>query len=85
MVYLISLIIGCEEFFMHKRLFLLTGVLMLSGCGAYDSGHKDGYAAGYNTTCNIRGTLVEDSWNPVYKKGYKDGYKEGSVACMRRR
>ena len=58
---------------------------MLSGCGAYDSGHKDGYAAGYNTTCNIRGALVEDSWNPVYKKGYKDGYKEGSVACMRRR
>ena len=54
-----------------KKILLLLGLCVLTGCDGYDSGYSDGYAAGYNTTCNIRSTLVSDSINPLYKNGYK--------------
>ena len=61
----------------------------LSGCGEsadsrYDYGYSDGYAAGYNTTCEIRGTLVKGDWDDeAYANGYRDGYAEGALDCRR--
>jgi len=68
---------------MRNLAIALLTLMVLSGCSSYDSGYSDGYASGYNTTCNIRATPVEDSWNPLYKKGYKEGYADGSLACRR--
>lgn len=49
----------------------------------YDSGYSDGYAAGYNTTCEIRATIIEGDWSDEnYTNGYEDGYLEGSEACL---
>lgn len=47
----------------------------------YDRGYSDGYAAGYNTTCEIRSTLVEGSDNRAYQRGYSEGYSAGASAC----
>ena len=49
----------------------------------YDAGYGDGYAAGYNSTCKIRATLVEGDWdNAHYSRGYNRGYIEGSAECL---
>ena len=51
----------------------------------FDTGYNDGYAAGYNTTCNIRSTLIEGDWeNEDYTEGYEYGYSDGSRACLNR-
>lgn len=61
--------------------------LLISACGgidedAYDRGHSDGFAVGYNTTCEIRATLVEGDWsNEDYSRGYADGQTAGTIAC----
>jgi hypothetical protein len=63
------------------------GIFLLSGCGeTYDSafgrGSSDGYAAGYNTTCKIRSTIVAGDWDiPGYQEGYNAGYREGANDC----
>lgn len=71
---------------MKKRLFVLCSfVFVLSACSPadkYDTGYKDGYATGYNTTCKIRATIIEADWgNESYSKGYHKGYEVGSIAC----
>ena len=64
---------------------LLT--FILSSCGesnvaAYDRGYDDGYAVGYNTTCQIRATLIAGDWdNANYSRGYADGNTAGTIAC----
>lgn len=30
---------------------------------AHDRGFDDGYAAGYNTTCEIRATMIDGDWD----------------------
>jgi uncharacterized protein YceK len=47
-----------------KTTILIAVMALLSGCGEsadsrYDGGYKDGYAEGYNTTLELRATLVE--------------------------
>lgn len=69
---------------------LLAIVLVVSGCedkeAAYDSGYGDGYAVGYNTTCQIRRTLIEGNWSSEsYSKGYEAGMVAGINACNARR
>ncbi len=72
--------------------FLLAFILLLSlgGCGEsadvrYDRGFNDGYAAGYNTTCKIRVTLISGEWDDKqYSRGYRDGYSEGSIECNKK-
>ena len=42
------------------------------------------YAVGYNTTCEIRATLVEGNWdNQDYMEAYNDGYADGAADCRR--
>lgn len=61
----------------------------LSGCTSeadredrYGVGYRDGYAVGYNTTCEIRATLVEGAWDdPDYARGYADGQTAGTIDC----
>lgn len=65
---------------------LLSSVLALQACSdpdeRYDVGYDDGYAAGFNTTCEIRATLIEgDFENSHYQQGYEAGYAEGARAC----
>jgi hypothetical protein len=48
----------------------------------FDTGYSDGYASGYNTTCEIRATLVEGDWkNQHYKSGYIQGHSAGAADC----
>ena len=70
-----------------KFLNILFLPLLLMGCfGSSDEdrsrGYSDGYAAGYNTTCNIRATLISGEWsNSDYTSGYNQGYAAGAYAC----
>ena len=63
--------------------------ILLTGCKArlgQDEGYSDGYAAGYNTECQIRATLVHGEWdNAKYKAGYDAGYAAGAADCRRAR
>lgn len=75
---------------MYKTLFFTLAVLALSSCTDSEeresAGRSDGYAVGYNTTCEIRATLVEGDWDdPDYSRGYNEGYAEGARACLRSR
>ena len=76
---------------MNKLLLAILLLLPLSGlvgCNAeadWDRGHKDGYAAGLNTTCQYRSTMVHGEWdNRNYKDGYDVGYRSGAAECYRR-
>jgi hypothetical protein len=68
-----------------KYLPIIVFPLLLSACSnedKFDVGYDDGYAAGYNTTCEIRATMVEGDWdNQSYSRGYKKGYETGSQDC----
>ncbi len=70
---------------------MLSGVIALTGCGPsadsrYDYGFNDGYATGYNTTCEIRATLIKGDWKDErYSTGYRDGYSEGASECKKSR
>ena len=74
---------------MSRGYLLITTAICissLSACDAfndqYDSGYDDGWAAGYNTTCKIRATMIEGDWNSEsYSRGYSDGYADGSKEC----
>lgn len=72
------------------RLITITCLpLALLGCyeeDKSDAGYGDGYAAGYNTTCNIRATLIEgDFGNSTYAEGYRLGYSDGAFDCQNNR
>ena len=72
----------------RTRALGLCVFLSLFGCESadsrYDAGFNDGYAVGYNTTCEIRATLVEGDWDDDnYSAGYRDGYAEGAIDCRR--
>lgn len=62
-------------------------LLSLTGCSgvdeeAYDRGYDDGYAVGYNTTCEVRSTMIEGDWSDEdYSRGYAEGQTEGAIAC----
>jgi len=69
----------------RKIVFALCCATLLS-CGDYegdyDRGFGDGHAAGYNTTCEIRTTLISGDWdNKGYSDGYADGYDIGASEC----
>jgi hypothetical protein len=70
---------------MNKIIILAILALILSGCDSTDwtdVGYSDGYAVGYNTTCNIRATLIEGKWdNSDYSEAYYAGYEDGERAC----
>ena len=74
---------------MIKKLLIAFSLLfILQGCSSsdedYDYGYGDGYGAGYNTTCNIRSTMIKADWdNKNYSSGYRDGYADGARACKR--
>jgi hypothetical protein len=73
------------------KLLFPAGVIVLAGCfpnadERYDSGYSDGYAVGFNTTCEIRATLIEGDWdNADYSRGYADGTADGSTECLRQK
>jgi hypothetical protein len=49
----------------------------------YEYGRADGYATGFNTTCQLRITIVKgDCDDKHYTKGYNDGYRAGAVGCI---
>lgn len=64
-------------------------VFLLAACSAsekydsaFDRGYSDGFASGYNTTCEIRVTLIAGDWETNgYKLGYDSGYSAGSEQC----
>lgn len=66
---------------------LVIAFLSLAGCfedseERYDVGYSDGYAEGYNTTCEIRATLVEGDWSSeAYSRGYNAGRLAGAEQC----
>ena len=68
----------------------VTCLIFLSGCAEKrdwaDVGYSDGYASGYNTTCEIRTTLIEGKFEKKeYKSAYDRGYLDGSNACKKER
>lgn len=73
-----------------RRVVTLLGViplLALDACegadSAFDRGYGDGYAVGYNATCEIRTTLVAGDWdNKHYSRGFADGQTDGAIACI---
>lgn len=69
-----------KYFFILAIIFILT-----NSCDSTDwadVGYSDGYAVGYNTTCNIRATLIEGKWdNSDYSEAYYAGYEDGERAC----
>lgn len=73
------------------RLFSMLSLIILSACGKspsarYDAGYSDGYAEGYNTTLQIRATMVEGAWDDKnYKRGYDEGRAEGVRAALDKR
>ncbi|OYW53040.1 MAG: hypothetical protein B7Y80_18965 [Hyphomicrobium sp. 32-62-53] len=70
-----------------QTLIYVIVALALAGCDrkpklGYDNGRSDGYAVGYNTTCQIRTTLIAGEWdNEEYSRGYRDGYAAGALDC----
>lgn len=76
----------------RRSLVLGWAVLVLAqGCGPsddarYDTGLSDGYAAGYNTTCQIRATLIEGDFDDEeYARGYTAGYASAAEDCRKER
>ena len=70
---------------MDMRVLIVLAVI-LAGCGEsrdmYELGYGDGFASGYNTTCKIRGTLIEGAWDDKeYSEGYRAGYADGATDC----
>lgn len=73
---------------MGRKLSWLLCIAVIAGCSESDGddrygvGYRDGYAAGFNTTCQIRTTLVEGAWDDAdYSRGYADGQVAGTVDC----
>ena len=70
---------------MRQAIIILSIALLLQGCkgrNMYDLGWDDGHASGYNTTCEIRSTIIEGAWdNIAYSMGYSEGYATGAKEC----
>ncbi len=71
---------------MRLIFFVVVVLITVTSCDQFkdksDVGYSDGYAVGYNTTCQIRVTLIEGDWdNQSYAKGYNRGYIDGANAC----
>ena len=74
---------------MKKLIAICFLAFGLMGCeegessdASYSRGYKDGYAAGYNTTCKHGATLVAADWdNKHYSQGYSAGNRAGITAC----
>jgi hypothetical protein len=70
-----------------RMLFSIFFLTTLVGCGEsadsrYESGYRDGYAVGYNTTCKIRSTMIHGDWDDKdYSRGYSDGRYAGDADC----
>ena len=71
-----------------KYTVLVLAAMLLAACGEsadsrYHSGYDDGYAVGYNTTCQVRRTnFVKGDWDDEnYSRGYRDGYADGAKEC----
>ena len=65
-------------------------LVFLTGCISsdddYEYGYNDGYAAGYNTTCKIRATMIKGDWDDEdYSRGYRAGYEDGAFDCRNRK
>lgn len=57
-----------------------------SGSSRYNSGYRDGYAVGYNTTCKIRATKIKRDWDDKeYSEGYIDGQVNGVLDCKNKK
>jgi hypothetical protein len=76
---------------MKKIIFPILLLLFFGifGCSdsdeKYESGYSDGYAEGYNTTLEIRATMIEgDFANEAYKNGYNDGRIDGVADAMKK-
>ena len=68
--------------FAMLALFALTG--FRASPKTFDQGFDDGYAVGYNTTCQVRGTHFHGDWDsPAYKRGYRIGLRAGVQDCLR--
>lgn len=66
---------------------LFALAVLLAGCSnaeeREDVGYDDGYSVGYNTTCQIRATLIDgDFKNEAYATAYARGLSDGIVACQ---
>jgi len=79
---------------MQFRVIALVVATAIGGCaddGVFESkedahyrGYGDGYAAGYNTTCEVRSTVIAADWNNSgYAEGYRRGYADGALQCKR--
>ena len=72
-----------------RSFWYLTVLIGLAACiedkdDRFDVGYDDGYAAGYNTECKIRITLIEGDFdNQHYSRGYNAGHVDGAAACRR--
>ena len=50
---------------------------------SYNAGEDDGYASGYNETCQTGGTVIAADWdNSDYSRGFRDGYSIGARECL---
>jgi hypothetical protein len=74
---------------MEIKTALAISLMILAACEyetaeeRYEAGYDDGYAAGYNTTCQIRPTLIRGDWeDDKYTAGHTAGYTAGSNACV---
>ena len=73
-----------------KKVLGIFILAFLTGCFSsdddYDYGYNDGYAAGYNTTCKIRATMIKGDWDDEdYSRGYRAGYEDGAFDCRNRK
>lgn len=73
-----------------KWLLMIAASASLAGCifeeDLTDAGYADGYAMGYNTTCELRSTLISGEWESAsYSRAYAGGMEAGILACLRER
>lgn len=73
-----------------KKVLGIFILVSLTGCFSsdddYEYGYNDGYAAGYNTTCKIRATMIKGDWDDEdYSRGYRAGYEDGAFDCRNRK
>jgi hypothetical protein len=76
---------------LYRYVLTLCCSCLLASCGDSsrttdwsDVGYGDGYAVGYNTTCKLRGTMVEGKWdNEEYMEAYNYGYADGAADCRK--
>lgn len=74
---------------MKKYFYLCLLLVFIQGCSPsddsrYNSGYKDGFEEGYNTTCKISAPLVKGDWdNKFYSEGYLAGQADGAASAVK--